>query len=302
MEIRHLEDVVTAAKARGRKRLIVAYGQDSHTIAAVNDAVEAELVDATLVGSREEIEKVCAAEGIDVNKFTIIDEGVDVKAANIAVKMIAEGEGDVLMKGLLTTDKYMRAILNKEYGLVPPKGILTHVTVVDLPNYPRLLTISDVAIIPLPDFKQKQQQIKFLAQTANALGVKCPKVAIISASEQLLPTVVSSTEAALLAKMADRGQLGNIEADGPLSLDVAMYKHIAEHKKVKGSAIAGEADCMLFPNIESGNVFFKMATNVGGGELAAMVVGSKVPCVLTSRGDSSKTKLYSIALACLSAK
>ena len=102
--------------------------------------------------------------------------------------------------------------------------------------------------------------------------------------------------------MADRGQLGNIEADGPLSLDVAMYKHIAEHKKVKGSAIAGEADCMLFPNIESGNVFFKMATNVGGGELAAMVVGSKVPCVLTSRGDSSKTKLYSIALACLSAK
>ena len=98
------------------------------------------------------------------------------------------------------------------------------------------------------------------------------------------------------------GQLGNIEADGPLSLDVAMYKHIAEHKKVKGSAIAGEADCMLFPNIESGNVFFKMATNVGGGDLAAMVVGSKVPCVLTSRGDSSKTKLYSIALACLSAK
>ena len=112
MEIRHLEDVVTAAKARGRKRLIVAYGQDSHTIEALNDAIENELVEATLVGSREEIEKVCAAEGIDVNKFNIIDEGNDVKAANIAVKMVAEGEGDVLMKGLLSTDKYMRASLD----------------------------------------------------------------------------------------------------------------------------------------------------------------------------------------------
>lgn len=301
MEIRHLEDVVTAAKARGRKRLIVAYGQDSHTIEAVNDAIDNELVDATLVGSRAEIEKVCAAEGIDVNKFTIVDEPVEAKAINTAVKIVAEGEGDVLMKGLISTDKYMRGILNKEYGLVPPKGVLTHVTVVDLPSYPRLLIISDVAILPLPDFKQKQQQIKFMAQVANTIGIKCPKVAIISASEQLLPSVISSTEAALLAKMGDRGQLGNIQVDGPLSLDVAMYKHIAEHKKVKGSAIAGEVDCMLFPNIESGNVFFKMASNIGGGDLAAMVAGSKVPCVLTSRGDSSKTKLYSIALACLSA-
>lgn len=302
MEIRHLEDVVTVAKARGRKRLVVAYGQDSHTIEAVNDAIDNELVNATLVGSREEIEKVCAAEGIDVNKFTIVDEPVESKAINTAVKLVAEGEGDVLMKGLISTDKYMRGILNKEYGLVPPKGVLTHVTVVDLPSYPRLLIISDVAILPLPDFKQKQQQIQFMAKVANTIGIKCPKVAIISASEQLLPTVISSTDAALLAKMGDRGQLGNIQVDGPLSLDVAMYKHIAEHKKVKGSSIAGEVDCMLFPNIESGNVFFKMATNVGGGDLAAMVVGSKVPCVLTSRGDSSKTKLYSIALACLSAK
>ena len=141
-----------------------------------------------------------------------------------------------------------------------------------------------------------------LTKIANMIGVKTPKIACIAPSEQLLPSVISSTEAAMLAKMGDRGQLGNVIVDGPLSLDVALYKEAAEIKKVKGSAVAGDADCLLFPNIESGNVFFKAATHMGGSELAAMVMGTNVPCVLTSRGDSSLTKLYSIALACLAAK
>ena len=127
-------------------------------------------------------------------------------------------------------------------------------------------------------------------------------IACIAPSEQLLPSVLSSTEAALLAKMGDRGQLGNVVIDGPLSLDVALYKEAAEIKKVKGSSVAGDADCLLFPNIESANVFFKAATHFGGAELAAMVMGTKVPCVLTSRGDSRLTKMYSIALACLAAR
>ncbi len=302
MVIKKLDDIVVAAKAKGRKRLVVAYGQDSHTIAAVNEAVEAGLVEATLVGSRTEIERVCAEEGIDAAKFTIEDESNDMKAVNKAVSIMAAGNGDVLMKGLVSTDKYMRGILNKEAGLFPPKGVLSHVAVVELPDYPRLLIISDVAIIPAPDFKQKQKIIGYLAKTANALGIECPKIGCISASEQLLPSVLSSTEAAMLAKMGDRGQLGKVQVDGPLSLDVALFKEVAEHKKVTGSSVAGEVDCLLFPNIESANVFFKSATKIGGAELAAMVVGSNVPCVLTSRGDSSKTKLYSIALACLSAK
>jgi phosphate butyryltransferase len=206
------------------------------------------------------------------------------------------------MKGLVSTDKYMRGILNKEIGLVPPKGILTHVSLVELPGYHKLLTISDVAIIPAPDFKQKQMQIKFLAETANLLGIACPKIACISATEQVLPSVPSNLEGAILAKMGDRGQLGNVTVDGPLSLDVALYKEVAEHKKVKGSSVAGDADCLLFPNIESGNVFFKSVSHIGGGELAAIVKGAKVPCVLTSRGDSALSKKYSIALACLAAK
>lgn len=256
----------------------------------------------TLYGDKEVIEKVCEENGIDIKAFNIVNEPNDVKCVQQAVAAVVAGNADVLMKGLVSTDKYMRGILNKDAGLFPPKGVLSHVSIVEMPCYPKLLIISDVAVIPLPDFKQKIKQIGYLAQTAALLGIKTPKIACIAPSEQLLPSVISSTEGALLAKMGDRGQLGNVIVDGPLSLDVALYKEVAEHKKVKGSSVAGDPDCLLFPNLESANVFFKSVTHLCGGELAAMVVGTKVPCVLTSRGDTSKTKLYSIALACLAAK
>lgn len=299
--IRNLQDIVESAKARGKKRLVVAYAQDAHTLEAVNDAVQIGLVDATLIGDPTEIKKVCEAEGIDYSQFTVVDEKVDVKCVEAAVRMVSSGEGDVLMKGLVTTDKYMRGILNKEYGLVPPKGVLSHVTVLEIPAYPKLLMVGDVAIIPYPDFGQKTAIAKYLVSTAQTLGIERPKVACIAPSEQLLPSVPSSTEAAMLAKMGDRGQLGKADVDGPLALDVAISEDVAKIKKLTGD-VAGKADCLLFPNIDAGNVFFKTCTKFGGAELAAMVAGTKKPCVLTSRGDSRKTKLYSIALACLSAK
>lgn len=300
--IEHLTQIVEEARKRGKKRLAVAYGQDSHTLEAVYDAYKEGLVEPTLYGDKATIEQVCKENGLDITAFNIVDEAVDTKCVQLAVAAVVAGEADVLMKGLVSTDKYMRGILNKEAGLFPPKGVLSHVSVVEMPCYPKLLIISDVAVIPQPDFKQKTKQIEYLAKTAKTLGIQTPKIACIAPSEQLLPNVISSTEGALLAKMGDRGQLGNVIVDGPLSLDVALYKEVAEHKKVKGSAVAGDPDCLLFPNIESANVFFKSATHLCGGELAAMVMGTKVPCVLTSRGDSSKTKLFSIALACLSAK
>lgn len=300
--IQHLTDIVVEARKKGKKRLAVAYGQDSHTLEAVYNAYKEGLVEPTLFGEKAVIEQVCRENDIDINAFTIVDEKSDVKCVQLAVAAVVAGEADVLMKGLVSTDKYMRGILNKDAGLFPPKGVLSHVSVIEIPSYHKLITVSDVAVIPLPDFKQKQKQIGYLAQTAKLLGIATPKIACIAPSEQLLPSVISSTEGAILAKMGDRGQLGNVIVDGPLSIDVALYKEVADHKKVKGSAVAGDPDCLLFPNIESGNVFFKAATHMAGGEIAAMVMGTKVPCVLTSRGDSSKTKLYSIALACLAAK
>lgn len=300
--ITKLSQIVEEAQKKGRKRLAVAYGQDSHTLSAVYDAYNEGLVEPTLYGDKQVIEEVCGAEGIDCSIFKIVDEKSDVNCVRLAVAAVVAGDADVLMKGLVSTDKYMRGILNKEAGLFPPKGVLSHVSIVEMPCYHKLLVISDVAVIPLPDFKQKIKQIGYLANVASLLGIETPKIACIAPSEQLLPSVISSTEGALLAKMGDRGQLGNVIIDGPLSLDVALYKDVAEHKKVKGSSVAGDPDCLLFPNLESANVFFKSVTHLCGGELAAMVAGTKVPCVLTSRGDTSKTKLYSIALACLAVK
>ena len=299
--IKNLDDIIVAAKSKGKKRLVVAYAQDSHTLEAVNDACEAGLVEATLLGNPEKIAEICAEQGIDINQFTIIAQDSDVECVKEAVKLVSQGDGDILMKGLVSTDVYMRGILSKEHGLLPPKGVLSHVVVFQIPTYNKLLIVSDVAIIPYPEMNQKVAIVKYLTKTANSLGISTPKIACIAPSEQLLAGIQSSTDAAIISKMGDRGQLGNIQIDGPLALDVALNPEIAKIKGLK-SSVAGDADALLFPNIDAANVFFKAATQLCRAELAAMVVGTKVPCVLTSRGDSRKSKLYSIALAVLSAK
>lgn len=300
--IKKLEDIVVAARDGGRRRLIVAYGQDLHTIEAVSDAVDMGIVEATLIGDPEQIALVCASAGIDVGKFKIIAESVDVKCVETGVRMVACGDGDVLMKGLVSTDKYMRGILNRDWGLLPVGGILSHVTVIELPNYPKLVVASDVAVIPQPDLIQKKFMTRYVIDTARALGVEEPKVAFIAPSEQVLPKMQSSVDAALLSKMGDRGEFGNAQLDGPLALDVALYRDVAATKKIRGSNVAGDADCLIFPNLDAANVFFKSCTKILGAEIAAMVAGTKAPCVLTSRGDSRQSKLYSLALACLSVK
>ena len=301
--IQKLDDLLELVKTKGKKRLVAAFANDAHTIGAVNMAVERGIVDATLVGDIETIKKVCAEEKIDVNKFELVQEADATKAGVKAVSLINEGKGDLLMKGLLSTDKYMRAILNKEKGLMPGKkgDMLTHMAVFEIPKYHKLLICSDVAIIPAPDMKQKQGILNYLIGTAHNLEIAKPKVAILAATEQVSTGMPACVEAAIISKMSDRGQIGGAIVDGPLALDVAIDAESAQIKKV-GGEVAGDADCILFPNIESGNVFYKACTKFGGAELACMVVGAKVPCILSSRGDSMKTKLYSIALAALSAK
>jgi phosphate butyryltransferase len=202
------------------------------------------------------------------------------------------------MKGLLSTDKYMRAILNKEAGLLPPKAVLSHVTVIENAHYHKLLVVGDVAIIPEPDLKQKMAIANYLIHTARALGIEKPKLSLISASEQVLPTVQSSVDACIISKMGDRGQIKGALIDGPLSLDASID---AEAAKTKGiaSPVAGDADCLLFPNLDAGNVFYKMNSKMSEAEMGAFVAGAKVPCVLSSRGDTTKTKLNSIALCAM---
>jgi phosphate butyryltransferase len=245
--------------------------------------------------------KVCTELDLDAGKFKMVHEPNEAKAATVAVKLVNSGEGDLLMKGLVSTDKYMKAILNKETGLMDPGAVLSHVTVLENPLYHKLLVVGDVAIIPLPEFKQKVAILNYLVNTAKALGIEKPKVAVVTASEQVLAGMPSCVDAALLSKMADRGQINGAYVDGPLALDAAIDKESAEIKKLSGP-VAGDADCLLFPNIEAGNIFYKTNTKLAGAELGAFVAGGRVPCILSSRGDSAQTKLYSIALAALIAK
>ena len=301
--MKNFTDIFSALKSReNKKRMVAAWGVDDHTISAASLAIDLGLVDVTLVGDADMIARVCEAEGIDAGKFTLVHNPVELKAVAQAVQMVKDGEGDFLMKGLCSTDKFLRAILNKETGLLPPKGTLTHCAVFEMPSYHKLLFVGDVAVIPAPDLKQKQVIMDFLVKTAKAVGVQTPKVAIVAATEQVLPSQPATLEAALLAKMADRGQIKGCIADGPLALDVALDVESAQIKGVV-SPVAGDADCLLFPNIESGNVFYKANSKlVPGTRQAGILVGAKVPCVLSSRADSTDTKLNSIAVAAMSAQ
>lgn len=299
--ITRLEQMIEAARAKTRKRLVAAYANDSHTIEAVAQASDLGIVEGILVGDEATILQSCHELGIDPKNFRIVHEADEQKAAHKAVELIVKGEGDILMKGLVSTDKYMRAILNKEAGLMPPKAVLSHVTVMENANYPKLLIVGDVAIIPAPDLDQKVAITNYLIQTAHALQINNPKVALIAATEQMLPGMQACVDAGIISKMADRGQIKGAVVDGPLSLDAAIDPESASIKKLK-SEVAGDADCLLFPNIEAGNVFYKFNTKLAKGEQGAIVVGARCPAVLSSRGDSALTKTYSIALAALVAK
>ena len=295
------EEIYAFLKGRdSRKRMIAAWGVDTHTVAAASKAVELGLADVTLVGDEALIAKACTEEGVDAGIFTIVHNPDELKSVAQAVQMVRNGEGDFLMKGLCSTDKFLRAILNKETGLLPLKGTLTHCTTLEIPSYHKLLFVGDVAVIPAPDLKQKQIIMECLVRTAKAVGVQTPKVAILAATEQVLASQPASVEAAMLSKMVERGQICGCIADGPLALDVAIDM---ESVQIKGlvSPVAGDADCILFPNIESGNVFYKANSKlVPGVRQAGMLVGAKVPCVLSSRADSIDTKLNSIAIAAMS--
>ena len=204
--ITKFSDVFATLKADGIcKRLVAAWAVDSHTIEAASKAVDLGIITATLVGDQKMIAEVCEKEGIDIAKFTIVDEPVELKAVAKAVELVRAKEGDVLMKGLCSTDKFLRAILNKETGLLPPKGVLSHVGVIENPQYHKLIFLTDMAVIPQPDFRQKVKITGYVTDVARAFGIAKPKVAFIAASEQMLDSMPACIEAAMLAKMCDRG-------------------------------------------------------------------------------------------------
>jgi len=293
-----LDQIVERVKGKATKRLAVAVAEDPHTIEAVGRAVKEKLVHATLTGDEKAIKKVADEAKIDPKIFEIVHEPDKAKALSLAIAKVRSGEADFLMKGLLDSSLYIRGIIDKEKGLLPPGKLLSHVTVIQAPAWKKLIICGDVAVIPAPDLEAKIAILNYAIGVAHKLEIEKPKAVLLSAVEKVNPKMPSTTESAIIAKMADRGQIKGAIVDGPLALDVAFS---AESAKIKGlvSPVAGDADILVFPSIEAGNIFFKACTYLANAELGAVVVGATCPCVLTSRGDSEDTKFYSIALASL---
>lgn len=301
MKLESLADLFEYTRLVAKKTLVAVNAVDAHSLEAISEAVKLGIVSATVTGNKEEILKQCAAHQIDYQLFRIIQAETEEEAASIAVQEARENPGSILMKGLISSDKFMRAILNKQAGLLPLGGVLSHVSVIDNSNYHKLLIVSDVAIIPYPTIQQKIAMTHYLKQMAIDLGISRPKIALITPTEQVLPNLVSCTDAVELMNAAKNGQFEPAVVFGPMALDVALDSESAQIKNIT-SEVAGDADCLLFPNIDAGNVFYKMNTKLCHAEQAAVVMGAHVPIVLSSRGDSIRTKLNSIALAALLSK
>lgn len=299
--LKSLEEITEEVKSREKRMVSVAYGQDAHTLQAIEKGVKEGLFNAMVFASKAEVERVASANNVDISLFEVVDVPEENEAIRQAVRAVRDKRADLLMKGLCHTANYMRGILNKEEGLLPPGAILSHATIIEIPTYPKLLVVSDVAVIPYPDLKMKQAMINYDVAISHKLGIENPKVAVIAAVETVNPKMQPTIDGALLSKMNERGQIKGCSVDGPLALDLAVSKEAAAIKKVR-SEVAGDADILIFPNIETGNAFYKCTTKLGNSKIAGLVTGTTAPAVLTSRGDSEESKFYSLALGALIAE
>jgi phosphate acetyltransferase len=261
----------------------------------VAGAYEAKLIEPILVGPLEEMRRIARGLEIDLSKWSLVDARDEAEAAVKAVALCRSGKAHALMKGSLHTDTLLRVVLSSESGLRTSRR-LSHVFVLDAPSYPRPLLITDAAINIYPSLEDKVDIVKNAIDLAHALGISVPNVAILSAVETVNPKITSTLDAAALCKMADRGQISGAVLDGPLAFDTAVSAEAAKIKKL-ASPVAGVADILLAPDLESGNMLAKQLEYLGGAELAGVVVGARVPIVLTSRADAARSRLASCAVA-----
>lgn len=294
--LKQMEEKVLSLKRK--HRIAVAWGQDGNTINAVNKAVIKGFIDAILIGKSSEIRKICHAEGLDDKLFTIIESENDVKASSEAVRLVKTGEADIVMKGLVPTDKFLKAVMDKENGLMLPNAVLSYVAAIEIPAYHKLLFITDPAVIPFPDLEQKIAMVGYAIEMASRFGIEKPKVALIGASEKMSRHFENSDDYAIMCKMADRGQIRNCIMDGPLDLFLACDKNSIEIKGVH-TPVEGDADILLFPSLESCNPFYKGLMLFAQGELAGLIRGTEKPVIVMSRSESEISKYYCIALSCL---
>lgn len=299
MRISNFEELKRRISCAGEpKRVAVVWGSDDVTRSAVAICLETGCIDAVFVGCRHEVEadSVLAAFGSHV---TVIDADNADDAAMKAVELVHNGEADIVMKGHLNTDNLLRAVLNKECGILQPGEVLTHVTVAEVPAYHKLLLLTDVAVIPYPTPAQRDAQLRYVLGVARSLGIDVPKVVLTHCSEKVdgrhFPFTLDYVDIKERAKAGDYGQC---IVDGPLDVKTAMCPEALAEKGID-SPVGGDADILIFPDIEAGNTFYKTITLFAGARIAGMLCGTIVPVVLPSRGDTPESKALSIMLASL---
>lgn len=299
MAIKKFEEIIKAAKSRGPKTIAVAVAQDLDVLLAVKNASDLGIVKAILVGNGAEIRRIAAENRISPDAFQIIDEPDNVQACRTAVRLVSQGKAQVVMKGLIDTAILLKAVLDKDIGL-RTENVLSHVAVAELEGYDRLFYVTDAAMNIAPTLAEKKQIIENAVQVANALGNDQPKVACVCAVEKVNPKMPATLDAEELVKLNQAGELKGCLVAGPLALDNAVSPEAAKHKGIV-NPVAGHADILMVPFIESGNALYKSIVFFARGKIAGIIVGAKAPIVLTSRADSDTTKLHSIAIGILMA-
>ena len=280
-----------------KKVLSVACAQDEAVLEAVEEARKLDIVDAILVGDGAKIKELCGKLNINADHFEIIDEPDNISASLKAVQLVHDGKADMYMKGLLATKDFLKSVLNKDAGLRTGKP-LSHVCVFEVPGINHLLFLSDVAFMPYPSLEDKKAIIEYSSDVARACGVSTPHVALLAAVEVVNQKMPVTVEAQELAKLGEAGEFGDAVVDGPLSLDIALYKEAAIEKGAQDRPCAGNADVLVFPDIHAGNLVYKsMVHMIPGIKNGNVLTGTKAPVILTSRSDTKEVKVNSIALA-----
>ena len=297
------DKVIEKLKAMKSKVISVAAAEDEAVLSAVVEARRRGIADAILCGNKREIESIAKKTNIDISPFEIVSADNTLDAAKAAVSLARGGKADILMKGLVQTADLMQAVLDRDNGLRSEKAgskdtLLSHVAMIDSPILGRALLITDGGMVPYPSLQNKVSIVENAVRAAKGLGVENPKVAPIAVVEAVNTDIPATLDAAALTVMNRRGQIRGCVIDGPLAMDLAISKKAARQKRID-SDVAGEADILLFHNIEVANSVAKTFTNAGNSIFGGVVMGASTPIVLASRSDSTQSKLYSIACAAM---
>jgi len=295
--IRSFEQLLDLVKKKEKKVLAIASAEGKEIIQAAKLATDENILFPIFIGDREKIEKICKEIELELNKVEIVNEKDINKTSEIAVELVKKKRADMLMKGKVDTRSLLKAVLDKEKGLRADK-LLSHVAVVEVKSYSKLMLVTDGGMNINPDVNNKIEILKNAIDVAHRLGIEKPKISVLAAVETVNPDMPETVDASVITKMGERGDLGEVIIDGPLAFDIAIDKKSAEIKGVE-SLVAGETDIFLVPNISAGNIMVKALIYLADAKVGGIIVGGGAPIVLLSRSDSKEAKLYSMALGAM---